>query len=164
MEPNEALGKWCRDKMMDIKGICIGVMDHLYGCREYILRDPQKGSDFSRHRVQENCLEILEEKTAGEVTVNSYYAPTLLVKEAIDKVTKRKGICVSRIFPFTSSPQYVLENVPKDEEKEPAMYCVDEGRLTVVEDSPNAIKPEDVKGKHPGGFPLISTNTRFISL
>lgn len=157
MEPKNALGKTCRDIVLNTQGICTKIIDFLYGCRTYCLEQPrgQEGNAAKNSvSVQEACLEIIDDTTAN-VPLNEYYAPTLLGHEVLDKVTKRKGICVMRIFPFIGSPQYCIESIPNDPDKEPVMYCLDEGRLTVIEDSPNSISLDEVQGKHKGGASFV---------
>lgn len=163
MEPKNALGRLCRDVLLNYSGICTRIDDFLYGCRTYFLQKPvEKDVNEKGVSVQEVCMEIVDDSVKGSIPINSYYPPSLLGKMVRDKITKRTGVCVARSFPFSGSPQYMFEYVPENTDKDPVMYIVDEARLEVI-DSDRAINPADVQGKLPGGAPLFQT-TRIVTL
>lgn len=164
MDPSEALGRMCKDKVLEKFGVCTMVVDHLFGCRTYTLKKRGQTTETEDEKVivQEVCLEIMDRAVIADIPVNTYYVPTLLGMEVEDKVTKIRGICISRVFPMVGSPQYIIQTVPKDSDKTPELFCLDEGRISVIENSPNSIQPEEVQGKHKGGSPLIRTNAYHI--
>ena len=118
MDPKNALGKMCRDIVLDSKGICTRIDDYLFGCRTYYLQGPMNMEGKENGvPVQEACLEIIDDSIKGGIPVNTYYAPTLLGKEVKDQITKRTGICIARCFPFIGSPQYLFEYTPEKKTK-----------------------------------------------
>ena len=148
------LGKTCRDIVSGFEGICIGIAEWMYGCRQMIVK-PRVDSEGKRSAATylfEKQLEVVDDGITGKVEVPSYTAPVYFGKECRDKVTGVVGMCVGRSIWLFNTDQYVLEIQPEDHAKESRLVWLDDGRMEVTEKQARSIEPERVASSRPGGM------------
>ena len=157
MHELDLFGKHCRDIVTGFEGICIGMVEWMYGCRTYILQPKsetgyKKNETASFYRKQ---LEVLDDGISGKVETPSFLPQKFFGKECRDKVTGSVGICVGRIVWLFSGDQYVLEIQPEDQSKDARNLWLDEGRMELTEKQAAAVtprvEPEKVQGTRTGG-------------
>lgn len=153
MNELELFGKTCKDIVTDFEGVCVGAVEWMFGCRQYVLQsksaeEKQKGNICSFHADQ---LDVIGDGIAGRIKLPAYDEPRFFGKECIDKVTKVKGICIGRGIWLFNANQYVLEIPPEDASKESRLLWVDEGRLELTGQPKREIDPADVASPRPGG-------------
>lgn len=155
MESNklEYLGKECKDIVSNFVGICIGVVEWLYGCNQYILQSRSTDDHKNGHICFffDRQLDLVGDGISERVAPPEYNEPRYLGHECIDKVTKTKGICVGRAIWLFSADQYVMEIQPEDMSKDSRTVWFDEGRLELVAQPERMITPEDVASPRAGG-------------
>ena len=151
---NYFLGKTCRDIVSGFEGICIGIAEWMYGCRQMIVK-PRVDSEGKRNAATylfEKQLEVVDEGITGNVEVPRYTAPVYFGKECRDKVTGVVGMCVGRSIWLFNTDQYVLEIQPEDHAKESRLVWLDDGRMEVTATQKKSIEPEKVTSSRPGGM------------
>ena len=152
---NEFFGKKCRDIVSGFEGICDGVLEWMYGCRQYNLeaRADEKESRKERHSsFFEKQLEIVDEGISSRVEIPPEEPPRFFGKECRDKVTGLKGMCIGRMVWLFNTTQYIIEIRSKDDDKPTKLMWLDEGRVETVENPEHEIDPEEVKSPRPGGI------------
>lgn len=92
MKELELLGKHCRDIVSGFEGICIGVVEWMYGCSQFVL---QPKSEYGTKRMYssfyfEKQLEVLDEGIAGKVDVPEY-RPGILRERMQGQSHRRRG-------------------------------------------------------------------------
>ncbi len=151
---NYLLGKTCRDIVSGFEGICVGVVEWMYGCRQFIIK-PKVDSEGKRGAANylfEKQLEIVDDGITGKVEVPHYTAPVYFGKECRDKVTGVIGMCIGRNVWLFNTDQYVLEIQPEDHAKESRLVWLDDGRMEVTATQKKSIEPEKVTSSRPGGM------------
>ena len=124
---NYFLGKTCRDIVSGFEGICIGIAEWMYGCRQMIVK-PRVDSEGKRGAATylfEKQLEVVDEGITGKVEVPEYTPPQFFGKECRDKVTGVVGMCVGRSIWLFNTDQYVLEIQPEDHAKDSRLMWLD---------------------------------------
>ena len=153
MSEYQLLGKKCKDRITRFEGVCVAVVEWMYGCKQFILQPECTNVTKKEHTgmFYEKQLVTMEFDGLEGIEIPEYTEPVLFGKECMDKVTKQKGICIGRVTWLFASPQYVLEFQPLDQDKDTKILWLDEGRVEEVPNSENCIDPEDVQGDRPGG-------------
>lgn len=154
MNELELLGKNCRDIVSGYEGICTGIVEHFYGCRQIKL---QSRSENGREKTypayfMEKQIEVVDDGISGQVEIPEYHKPLYFGKECQDKVTGIKGICVGRGIWLFNCDQYVLEIQPEDASKESRIVWLDDGRIEAIEKPEKEVKQEEITGTRPGGM------------
>ena len=146
-------GKTYRDIVTGFEGICTGMVEWMYGCKQYILSP--KAENASKKESSsiffEKQLEEIDAGISDKIDVPTIGEPCFFGKECIDKVTQVKGMCIGRYIWLFNCDQYVLEYRPKEDSLETKFNILDEGRVEVVTKPAREIDPEDVTGSRPGG-------------
>ena len=154
MKELELLGKRCRDIVSGLEGICIGVVEWMYGCRQFVLQP--KAEDGMKKTFSsfyfEKQLEVIDEGVTDKVEVPAYRPQEYFGKECRDKVTGVVGMCVGRAIWLFNCDQYVLEIQPEDQAKESRLLWLDDGRMETTEEQKSAIEPDTVIGSRSGGL------------
>ena len=153
MKELELLGKRCRDIVSGLEGVCVGVVEWMYGCRQFVL--VPKAEDGMKRTYSsfyfEKQLEVLDDGITDKVEVPEYRPQEFFGKECRDKVTGVVGMCVGRAIWLFNCDQYVLEIQPEDMSKEARLLWLDDGRMEVTEKQEKVIEPEEIIGSRPGG-------------
>jgi len=151
MEEWSFLGKNCRDIVSGFEGICVGMMEWLYGCVQLKLQP--KGTTAGKQENYEHFfakqLEVLDDGIIGKIEIPEYTPPKFFGKECLDKVVGIKGMCVGRMISLFNADMYMIESLPEDDSKAPRMLWIDEGRLEIVGEK--EIEPEEVQSSRTGG-------------
>ena len=74
MKELELLGKRCKDIVSGLEGICIGVVEWMYGCRQFVLQPKAEGG-MKRHYSSfyfEKQLEVLDDGVADKIEIPEY--------------------------------------------------------------------------------------------
>ena len=153
MNELELLGKNCRDIISGFEGICIGVVEWMYGCSQFVIQ-PKAENGMKKNYSNfffEKQLEILDDGVSAKMPAPEYREQTFFGKECRDKVTGVIGMCIGRAIWLFNCDQYVLEIQPEDHGKESRLVWLDDGRLEVTEEQEKAIEPDAVSGSRPGG-------------
>ena len=147
------LGKHYRDMVSGFEGVCTGIVEWLYGCRQYILSPKSESASKKEHGSLffEKQLEYLDDGIAGKVEAPVIGEALYFGKECIDKVTRVKGMCIGRYIWLFNCDQYVLEYRPKDDSRETKYNVLDEGRVELVIAPTREVTPEEVKSTRSGG-------------
>ena len=151
MDELKLLGKHCRDIVSEVEGICVGVLEWMYGCQLYKLQ-PKTGDGRKKEASSyffEKQLEVLDEGISDRVEIPEYRPQIFFGKKCRDKVTSVIGICIGRSISLFSGDQYAIEIHLEDESKEPYAVWLDEGRLECLE---TAVDPREVQGPRTGGI------------
>ena len=146
-------GKTYRDMVTGFEGICTGMIEWLYGCKQYIL-SPKAESTSKKETSSsffEKQLEFVDDGISAKVEPPVVQPQRFFGKECIDKVTKVKGMCIGRYIWLFNCDQYVLEYQPKDDSLETRYNVLDEGRVETVAEPKREVKPEEVTSRRPGG-------------
>ena len=146
-------GKTYRDMVSGFEGICIGMVEWLYGCKQYIL-SPKAESASKRETSStfyEKQLEFVDDGISARVEVPEIKLQRFFGKECVDKVTQIKGICIGRYIWLFNCDQYVLEFTTKEDPPQTKVLILDEGRVDVVPNPTREVDPEDVESPRPGG-------------
>ena len=154
MNELELLGKHCRDIVSGLEGICIGVVEWMYGCRQFVLQ-PKAEDGMKRHYSSfyfEKQLEVLDDGVTDKVGIPEYRPQQYFGKECRDKVTSVAGMCIGRAIWLFNCDQYVLEIQPEDHAKDSRLLWLDDGRVEPMESQEKTIDPETVTGSRAGGF------------
>ena len=151
MNELDCLGRKYRDCITGYEGICVAVMEWMYGCRQLLLKAQNKDNpkDASAVFFPAQLDEIGER--LENIQVPEYTAPEYYGLRCRDKVTRQTGICIGRITHLYAEQQYVLEHVPADTDKETWQIWLDKGRIAVI-DGAEHVEPEDVQSSRPGGI------------
>ena len=152
MKELELLGKNCRDIVSGFEGICIGVVEWMYGCRQFVIQ-PKAENGMKKNYSNflfEKQLEILDDGVSAKMPAPEYREQIYFGKECRDKVTGVVGMCIGRAIWLFNCDQYVLEIQPEDHGKDSRLVWLDDGRLEVTEEQEKAIEPETVSGSRPG--------------
>lgn len=99
MKELELLGKHCRDIVSGLEGICIGVVEWMYGCRQFVLQ-PKAEDGMKRHYSSfyfEKQLEVLDDGVTDKVEIPEYRPQQYFWKECRDKVTGVVGMCITEM-------------------------------------------------------------------
>ena len=149
-------GKTYRDMVTGFEGICVGMVEWLYGCKQYILAP--KAENTSKKEASsvfyEKQLEEIDAGISDKIEAPVVEDPRFFGKECIDKVTKVKGMCIGRYIWLFNCDQYVLEYQPKEDSLETKFNILDEGRVELVAEPSREIKPEEVASTRSGGVCL----------
>ena len=152
---NEYLGKTCRDIVSGFEGICTGVLEWMYGCRQYSLQakaDENAARKERRDTFFEKQLEIVDDGIISKVEIPPEEPPRFFGKECRDKVTGIKGMCVGRMVWLFNTTQYIIEIPAEDHDKSSRLEWLDEGRVETVEEPVREIDPKEVASPRPGGI------------
>ena len=152
---NEYLGKTCRDIVSGFEGICTGVLEWMYGCRQFSLQAKVNETETRKERLStffEKQLEIIDDGISGRVEIPAEEPARFFGKECRDKVTGIKGMCIGRMVWLFNSTQYILEIPAEDHDKSSRLEWLDEGRVETVEKPEREIDPGNVAGSRPGGI------------
>lgn len=146
-------GKHYRDMVSGFEGICTGMVEWMYGCRQYILsprtENPSKkelGALFF-----EKQLEFIDDGIADKVEAPVIGEQRFFGRECVDKVTGVRGMCIGRYIWLFNCDQYVLEYQPDVRTKETKCIILDEGRVDIAPDPTREVRPEEVAGPRAGG-------------
>lgn len=153
MTKMELLGKNCKDIVSGFEGICIGVVEWMYGCSQYILQAKAEVSNkkgFSSTFLEKQ-LEVVDDGIRDKVEVPSYQEQKFFGKECRDKVTGVKGICVGRTIWLFNCDQYILEIQPEDPSKEARVVWLDDGRVEETKEQKHQVDPGEIQGTRSGG-------------
>ena len=153
MNELELMGKNCRDIVSGFEGICIGVTEWMYGCRQFMIQ-PKAENGMKKsfpHLLFEKQLEILDNGISDKVEIPEYQPQQFFGKECRDKVTGVVGMCIGRAIWLFNCDQYVLEIQSEDMTKESRLIWLDDGRMDVTEEQEKAIDPGFIEGSRPGG-------------
>ena len=148
------LGKSCRDIVSGLEGICIGVVEWMYGCQQFVIQ-PKAENGMKKNYSNfffEKQLEIMDDGVSAKMPAPEYREQIYFGKECRDKVTGVVGMCIGRAIWLFNCDQYVLEIQPEDHGKDSRLVWLDDGRLEVTEEQEKAIEPEAVKGSRAGGL------------
>ena len=152
---NEFLGKTCRDIVSGFEGVCTGVLEWMYGCRQYSLQakaDENGTRKDRRDTFFEKQLEIVDDGISGKVEIPPEEPPRFFGKECRDKVTGIKGMCIGRMVWLFNSTQYIIEIPAEDHDKSSRLEWLDEGRIETTEEPVREVDPKNVAGSRPGGI------------
>ena len=146
-------GKTYRDMVTGFEGICTGMVEWLYGCKQFILSPKAENASKkeSSSFFYERQLEYLDDGISDKVEAPVVEEPRFFGKECIDKVSQVKGICIGRYIWLFNCDQYVLEFRPKEDSLETKFTILDEGRVELASNPTRNIDPEEVAGSRPGG-------------
>ena len=147
-------GKRYRDIVSGFEGICIGYVEWIYGCNQFILapRAENASKKESSSLFFEKQLEYLDDGIVDKVEIPEIDKPRFIGMECVDKVTGFQGICVGRYVWLFNCDQYVLEFQPDEKTRETKFNILDEGRIEIVPNSTKEIHPEEVASPRPGGI------------
>ena len=154
MKELDLLGKRCKDIVSGLEGICIGVVEWMYGCRQFVLQ-PKAEDGTKRHFSSfyfEKQLEVMDEGVTDKVEIPEYHPQQYFGMECRDKVTGIKGMCIGRVIWLFNCNQYVLEIQPEDHAKESRLLWLDDGRIETTAEQEKAIEPDKIVGSRPGGI------------
>ena len=154
MNELELLGKNCRDIISGFEGICIGVVEWMYGCSQFVIQ-PKAENGMKKNYSNfffEKQLEILDDGVSAKMPAPEYREQTFFGKECRDKVTGVIGMCIGRAIWLFNCDQYVLEIQPEDHGKESRLVWLDDGRIEPTESQEKSIDPETVTGSRAGGL------------
>ena len=154
MKELELLGKRCRDIVRGLEGICIGVVEWMYGCRQFVLQ-PKAEDGMKRNFSSfyfEKQLEVLDDGITDKVEIPTYRPQQYFGKECRDKVTGVVGMCIGRAVWLFNCDQYVLEIQPEDYSKDSRLLWLDDGRMEPTEKQEKSIDPELIGGSRAGGL------------
>lgn len=154
MKELELLGKRCKDIVSGLEGICIGVVEWMYGCRQFVLQPKAEGG-MKRHYSSfyfEKQLEVLDDGVADKIEIPEYRQQEYFGKECRDKVTGVIGMCIGRAIWLFNCDQYVLEIQPEDHAKDSRLLWLDDGRVEVTAEQEKSIQPEEITGTRAGGI------------
>ena len=145
-------GKTYHDIVTDFEGICTGMVEWLYGCKQYILQPKGESSHKKEHGAMffEKQLEYVNDGIADKIEAPEILPQRFFGKDCLDKVTGLRGICIGRYIWLFNCDQYVIEYRPEETSKDTKMTLLDEGRLEIVADSDREIAPEDVASPREG--------------
>ena len=146
-------GKTYRDMVTGFEGICTGMVEWLYGCKQFILSPKAENASKkeSSSFFYERQLEYLDDGISDKVEAPVVEEPRFFGKECIDKVSQVNGVCIGRYIWLFNCDQYVLEYQPKDDSRETKYNVLDEGRVELVIAPTREVKPEEVKSTRSGG-------------
>ena len=152
-------GKTYHDIVTDFEGICTGMVEWLYGCRQYILQPKGENTHKKEHGAMffEKQLEYVNDGIADKVEAPAIQPQRFFGKECLDKVTGLRGICIGRYIWLFNCDQYVLEFQPDARTKETKFNILDEGRVEIAPDPSKEVRPEDVASPRSGG--VLSADT-----
>ena len=157
MDQKEVMGRLCRDTVTHAKGVCIGTVDWMFGCRYYILKKratKDKHPSYSKEQefhVAEGCLEVIDSEPVIKADFPEEEKPKFFGKMCRDKVTGYEGICIGRLWPYYAEKQYCLQGrYDKKKMKTDMPMWVDEGRIEVLR-SDRELSTEDVRTTRGGG-------------
>ena len=145
-------GRTYRDIVTGFEGICTGMVEWMYGCKQYIL-SPKVESASKREASSlffEKQLEEIDAGISDKVEMPVIGKPRFFGKECVDKVTGIHGVCIGRYIWLFNCDQYVLEYMPKADSLETRFDTLDEGRIEVATEPAREIKPEEVASPRPG--------------
>ena len=147
------LGKNCRDIVTGYEGICISVVEWIYGCQQYRLqaKSEKPGERLKTDYFFEKQLEIIDDGITEKVEIPEYDEPKFFGKECVDKVTGFKGMCVGRVIWLFSTTQYIVEFQPEDQTKDGKIQWLDEGRIELAKAPKKEVDPEEVRSPRQGG-------------
>ena len=158
MDQQEVMGRICKDKISGVEGLCVGVVDWMFGCRLYLLRlrmdSKEDQAKYGDHEINvpEACLEVVDPVPAIDAGFPAEEEPKFFGKICRDKVTGYVGMCIGRYWTFYAEKQYVLQGkYSRKKLRKPAPVVLDEGRVEVLE-SKDAIEPQEVKTEYKGGI------------
>ena len=154
MKELELLGKRCKDIVSGLEGICIGVVEWMYGCRQFVLQPKAEGG-MKRHYSSfyfEKQLEVLDDGVVDKIEIPEYRQQEYFGKECRDKVTGVIGMCIGRAIWLFNCDQYVLEIQPEDHAKDSRLLWLDDGRVEVTAEQEKSIQPEEITGTRTGGI------------
>ena len=147
-------GKRYGDIVSGFEGICIGYVEWIYGCNQFILapRAENASKKESSSLFFEKQLEYLDDGIVDKVETPEVSAPRFIGMECVDKVTGFRGMCIGRYVWLFNCDQYVLEFQPDEKTRETKFNILDEGRIETVQNSTKEIHPEEVASPRPGGI------------
>ena len=154
MKELELLGKNCRDIVSGFEGICIGIVEWMYGCRQFVIQPKAENGvkkNYS-HFMFEKQLEVLDDGVSDKVERPEYRPQEFFGKECRDKVTGVVGMCIGRAIWLFNCDQYVIEIQPEDLSKDSRLVWLDDGRMETTEKQEKTIEPEEIVGSRPGGI------------
>lgn len=154
MSELDLLGKNCRDIVTGFEGICTGVVEWMYGCRQFVLQPKAENASKKNYSAFffEKQLEVVDEGVREKVEIPEYQPQKFFGKECRDKVTKVKGICIGRIIWLFNGDQYIIEIQPEDLSKDSRTEWLDEGRIEVTREQEKSVNVSDVQGPRSGGI------------
>ena len=147
-------GKRYGDIVSGFEGICIGYVEWIYGCNQFILapRAENASKKESSSLFFEKQLEYLDDGIVDKVEIPEIDKPRFIGMECVDKVTGFQGMCICRYVWLFNCDQYVLEFQPDDQPKETKFNILDEGRIEIAPNPRREIQPEEVSSPRPGGI------------
>lgn len=146
-------GKTYRDMVTGFEGICTGMIEWMYGCKQYILAPKTENSSKKdpSSLFFEKQLEFVDDGISAKVEIPEIQPQRFFGKECMDKVTQARGMCVGRYIWLFNCDQYVLEYRPDEKSLDTKYNLLDEGRVELVEDPSHEVDPEEVASPRPGG-------------
>lgn len=150
-------GRKCKDVITGFEGVCVGIVEHMFGCTDVILESTKTKHGKNRILPDQFSVErinVLSPDIALEnITIPEYESPKHFGKMCRDKVTGYEGYCLSCCNVFYTSRQYLLQAPCKNKKKNrktPGIW-IDEGRLEELEGY-EVITKESVSSQKPGGI------------
>ncbi len=153
----QLFGRKCKDVITGFEGVCVGIVEHMFGCTDVILeshttkdRKPRVTPyQFSIERIKVLSSDIALE----DITIPEYEAPQHFGIMCRDKVTGYEGYCLSCCDIFYTSRQYFLlaKCKRKKKDRRKSGIWIDEGRLEELEGY-EIIDQESVSSGRPGGI------------
>ncbi len=155
MNPDEIMGKMCRDRISGIQGICVLCVSWMFGCCHYYLKEvkPKKGEKKLITVVPEPALEVMSDEPGcdiefhAEVTNESREA---FGRSYTDIVTGFAGVCIGVACSIYDEVQLYLQPRCKKKNSKPKVEAFDKGRLRILEREP-VVQSDEVTDKHKGG-------------
>lgn len=157
-------GKTYRDIVTGFEGICTGMVEWMYGCKQFILspKADRASKKESSSLFFEKQLEEVDPGISDKIEAPIIGEPLFFGKECIDKVTHVKGMCIGRYIWLFNCDQYVLEYRPKEDSLETKFNILDEGRVELAPKPTRKIEPEEVASSRPGGVLMEYPNADVI--
>ena len=165
MKLDEVMGRLCRDKVSKAEGICVGIVDWMFGCRHYIIRPILEKDKVLEHahdffKLTDGYIEVVDPQPVIETNIVDEES-LFFGKICRDKVTGYEGMCIGRLWECYSEKQYCLQGkYNKKKMKKPPMMWIDEGRVEIIS-SDEAMDPKDVQTERKGGVNDISIPVSF---
>jgi len=152
-------GKQYRDIVSGFEGICTGMVEWMYGCKQYILSPKAETASKKEHSSLffEKQLEFIDDGIADKVEAPVIGEQRFFGRECVDKVTGVRGMCIGRYIWLFNCDQYVLEFQPDARTKETKFNILDEGRVEIAPNPSKEVRPEDVASPRSGG--ILSADT-----
>ncbi len=150
----EMMGRQYQDQITGFTGVCIAVVEWMYGCTQVVLQPKATNPSLKAHSeffFPRSLVEVTDYIGLEGINPPEYTQPHFFGQFCRDKITGVKGTCVGRMTFLVASAQYMLEFQAEDQSTESHSTWLDEGRIEVIPDSTKSIMPEEVQGARPGG-------------